>query len=372
MDELDAEYPISIVDYGEDIYFYHLEAGERKPKLHALILNKFSGEKKHTKDGIYLPEKVVGTFHDGGLNVVCVSGKEGKIFILNIHRLELKSEKQFSVLSDLIGKKAEIKFIDLSQRIDPGQAIASRKLFRDGRRLVLVTDSPFSETSQTPAKTTLVIMDLDDKTISTRVFFGEKYFSYNTWYASDRICRVSSPVHTTVEVYNMTGSTPLFRKELFIRKTFVQDSFYIRKGSNYRIFKKPNRYLMTPNFIYVQPNGHQNVITLATSPDAHTTMVSTLGPAVMIGTLLASAIINETVDRPYEYHFSHYQDPLATGDIVSLRNSGFVSEAIDIYELSQRAMNIDYDIKGYFGSNRVIYAIYQKKREERLHIIKFE
>lgn len=372
MDELDAEYPISIVDYGDDIYFYHLETSEKEPKLHALILNKVTGEKKHTKDGIGLPAKIIGTFQDGGLNVICASGKEGKIIVLKIHRLELKNEKQFSVLSDLIGKKAEIKFIDLSQRIDPGQAVASKKLFREGQRLVLVIDNPYLDASQTPAKTTLMIMDLDDKTITTRLFFGEYAFSYNTWYASDRIYRVSSPGQTTVEVYDMTGSTPLFRKELFIKKNFEQDSFYIRKGSNYRVFKKPNRQVMKPNFIYVHSNGSENVITLGYSPDAPTMMVSNLGPAVMMGTLLASTIINETVDRPYEYHFSHYQDPLATGDMVPFRNSGLISEAIDKYELSERAMDIDYEIKGYFGSNRVIYAIYQRKKEKRLHIIKFE
>lgn len=373
MDELDAEFPISTVDYGDDIYFYHLDIGEKEPKLHALILNKVSGEKKHTKDGIALPGKIVGAFQDGGLNVVCASGKEGKIIVLNIHRLELKDEQQFSVPGDLIGKKAEIKFIDLSQRIDQGQAVASRKLFRDGHRLVLVIDNPYLDASQTPAKTTLVIMDLDDKTINTRLFFGEYAFSYNTWYASDRIYRVSSPGRTIVQVYDMKGETPLFRKELLIKKTFAQDSFYIRKGSNFRIFKKSNRSMMKPNFIYVHSNGHEkNVITLGHSPDANATMVSGMGPLVMLGSLLASSIINETVDRPYEYHFGHYTDPLAMGDILPFRNTGLITEAIDQYELSERAKDIDYDIKGYFGNNRVIYAIYQKKKENRLHIIKFE
>lgn len=353
---------------GNDIYLYFLEGKTKARELKTMMFNRETRMRHEIKDHLSLPGTVAGSYVDKNLFVFLLQDKGLTLTLLEIHKLNIVSEKKFKLpvnLSYYLGKELEGDVFYNNSEVHSFKGRSACKIFMSDKIYITIDQRNLNS----PWKTTVLMIDqnsnkvtpVDFNTSSNAVFssfildgklfrtfnarkkFSIEIFSLDTY---DLISKSELlPDHQDFPIYFRYG-----RKNVIHMKEFFSR---MRKAASVCepslvILKNDGRYLIQWGS-YFDDNGMMggNIITM------------------VVGTIILQLMEGPGITRYFYYEWNESENTFR----VKEPSVQLTRQKIDNYEISQR---VAYKYKNYVEYKGGVAGVYYDTKSNKASVVYFE
>jgi hypothetical protein len=359
--------------------FYYLDVSiPDQPSINCFLVDK-SGNGEKIFGGTSLPGKIYGSYSEGeNLYVLCALKKEYTLRLLGFHSGTLISEKTFPLSFDL-GKRKEsiVSFFETDYTPAPRQASGFVKLIKDGQILWIIVDEPptASSSENTGFKTTVVKLDLGSSESTVKTFFEPEPHAFTSYLYKENLYRLVNARIQRVDQFDFNSGKKVKSATLNRGKESGRDSTYARIGGRVRTEKDVKganivKRVFGHMLIVDSLNQNEQLLTVGHYGDHMFTVVGFTN-IVAIAASISSLLVGELVEGPISVVYSYYHGTMETGFTASYA-SPYVLKRIDDYEYWQLVGAVRYEYRGYLNQPEFVYAIYQRKKSNKMEILKFK
>jgi hypothetical protein len=353
----------------DSLSYYFFEETKNAFTLKSVVHDLQSGSHAIATQEINFPGKLLASYVDKDLFLICSEkGKKG-ITLLRIKNIRIVDQIFYQLPIDLMENRfRHFSFIEGGTPMLPYEGTALAKIVKTNNTLyVVVDDSNIQDVNQTSFKTIVIKLDLIRKTSMTKYFF-EKKNDFRSIIFDDKLFKFTPFGESDYSIYQYETGELL--KKGNIVKVKKGDSLIMKAGKvTYSKLKLQNSN--TKTFINVD-SANQNLV-ITTGMEAENDQLRILPvpftPA-MIALSLGSALITELNNDSKSYYFSYSKGTL-DGGFIRTNKSGLIAQKIDNYETLLGKNDIDVKSKIYIKRKGVVIAIYNEN-QGKLRIVKFE
>jgi hypothetical protein len=367
---------------GNNTFFYYVDDISKRAVIRCLVVDSI-GATRPLSEPIQIPGKIYGTYiEDGDLFALCALKNEFKLRLLHIHDGSMINEISFPISFDIgNNKKENVSFFDASIPTTPKEASALVKLIKDKNSIWLVADEPigrydtFEQHPSTIFRTTVVRMDLQQKTSSIRTFFETSKSTFTSAILDGDLYRLVLEKELRVDHFNFESGKKVKTIKLQRGNEPGRDSTYARIGKYNKTEKDVKnadvvkRVLGT--FIIVDSlAGQKRLLTIGDYGDQMITFTG-ITNVLSIALTATSLLISELSEGEYSCVYFYYVSSSGT-DYTATYKTPLLRQVIDDYEYQLLKNKVRFVYRGYLHQPTFTYAFYQRNKSNVLEILKFE
>jgi|GEM_PF-3115006 len=381
LDELQGKYLAGISAARDTTrYYFFEEATNNSVLLRCLNYDERWGKKTIAAQTATLPGRLLGSYIESDdLYLICASKKDYRVRLIRIHGTQVVNEKIFNLAGELVKKKnTRVAFIQEGETVTPYQASASVKIVKASDGIYISIDEFYDANAikQGMFKTTVMKLDLNSESVSTRVFFEPSMDYFNSMTFGGHLYRVKyESRYLKLEIFNLANGKLVTSKIFNEPKGSILANVYNRDGSNKTTTKYDYEkgYKKMVGYPFVIPDSVSGKSLIAAGlwmeDDVNIPMITTLGvlPALLSG--IASVLVRDLYEGPINCSY-FYLRTTAKNSIEYDAQIPSARKMIDEYE----ALNAEskFMLKGYLNGKNATYAIYQRNKSNKLEVWKFD
>jgi hypothetical protein len=367
---------------GNNTFFYYVDEISKQAYISCLLVDSI-GATRALSERIEIPGKIYGTYiEDGDLFALCALKNEFKLRLLHIHDGVMINEISFAISFDIgNNKKENVSFFDASIPTTPQEASALVKLIKDKNSIWLVADEPigrydsFEQHPSTIFRTTVVRLDLQQKTSSIRTFFETSKSTFTSAILDGDLYRLVLEKELRVDQFNFESGKKIKTIKLQRGNEPGRDSTYARIGKYNKTEKDVKnadvvkRILGT--FIIVDSlPGQKRLLTIGDYGDQMITFTG-ITNVLSIAVSATSLLISDLSEGEYSCMYFYYVSS-SGNDFTATYKTPLLRQVIDDYEYRLLKEKVRFDYRGYLHQPTFSYAFYQRNKSNVLEIVKFE
>jgi hypothetical protein len=382
LNELEKRLICGITNHGDTTDYYFFEEERKSIFIKLLRHHAPSGWKTVSSEFVELPGKLLGSYIEDELVLICATPKDYTIRVIQLEGIKVVQEKKFPLSDDIVkNKRKQVAFIQEGFPVKPDQAASPIKIIKEKEEIFLVIDEPFYEYGPPQGgtyKTTVIRLNLrtDDTTIST--FFEQSLGTFSSVVFGGNLYRVINHDKLRLEVFDLRDSKKIYSKE-FSRDIKYPGEAYIRIGKNNTVLKRNIiegiiRSYNNP-FVIVDKGSDDKTLVLTignhVEEKSGVPLVGSFGLIPMILGTIAGIAVRELSEAPSINSYFYMSGSLHGGFEVT-NQTNLLKQKVDDYEAGKLIEKIKFKYKGYLDSPNRIYALYQQARLPKIKVVTFE
>lgn len=357
--------------------YYFLDEDKNNVLIKSLAYAERTGVKVIGEKTVMLPGRLLGSYVDKDLYIICASKKDFSIKVIQINKHDVVAEKVFKLANDILRRNDRtISFIEEGKPVIIEQAIAPIKILKFTDAIYITVDEPFQQyaANQGLYKTTLMRLDLAANTVSTKVFFESSQSYFNSIVFDNQLYKVVTEAgHLKVEIFNAETGKLLHSRLFNEPKKSIAVEVYSRTKS--RITKEirnaPFKSPALQGFIMVDSVESNLELTIGVWQEEKSGGIfvpSIFGFIPMLIAGIATTVIRDLNEGPINTSFFIMQGSVDRGFHYT-KEAKSPRRQIDEFERLNPIPKFRY--RGYLNHNNGVYSINQRDDSDKLEILSF-
>lgn len=365
--------------------FYFLEQKRNTVILKVLQLDFKNKFRSLLPEQVILNGKFLGAHEEqGDLLIYTTEKNKFTIKMTRLHNLTSLEERNYKLSVDLSNyKNTDIAFFEENEFLGAVKAAGKVKIILKARTIDILIDEPHNEYEEQERmyKTTFISIDKESGESTIKMFPEFEKTNFRSFISDQYLFRTKNTFEKLVlQVFDHTTGQQVLTKTILFEKTLNRKLVYFREGRGNKVSKIESlghmikvSYMCSPFVTVSKDSSSSNfIMTWGTYYDDNG-MQAAVSSNPLLGLMIVAVgtAIRQLSDGPGISRYFYLTGNPANGfDFASDAIVNTIKEKIDLYEMDQQGLKINFWYKGYFDLNRNVMAVYQIS-SGKLFVVKF-